>query len=119
MLTPENAEHDSIAALKASFQADIFSKLEALARSLGVSIDEALRELIDAATRHLESQDAQLQLLSPKQTEVLKYLRAGLSVKEIASQLSVKEDTVRTHIHRIRVIFGCSDLLSLRFNGMA
>jgi DNA-binding NarL/FixJ family response regulator len=116
MIRPKITEADGD--FEVRLQADIFLKLETLACSWGISIHEAIRQLIDAGTRHLEQQDAQLQTLSPKQTEVLKCLKAGLSVKEIASQLSVKEETVRTHIHRVRGILDCSDLLSLRFSGV-
>jgi RNA polymerase sigma factor (sigma-70 family) len=99
-------------------EAGTFSKLEKLADSWDMSIPEALRQLIAAAC-DLEQQDAQFQALSPKQKEVLKCLKAGLSVKEIADQLGVKEETIRTHIHRIRGILDCSDLLALRFNGVS
>lgn len=117
MTRPKIPETAGDGALEIRLEADIFSKLETLAFSRGISIEDALRQLIDAGTSHLESQDEQLQTLSPKQTEVLKCLRAGLSVKEIACHLGVKEDTIRTHIHRVRVILDCSDLLALRFNG--
>lgn len=118
MIRPIIPDPDGDGALEIRLQADIFSKLETLACSRGISIDEALRQLIDAGTSHLPQRDVQLQTLSPKQTEVLKCLKAGLSVKEIASQLGVKEETVRTHIHRVRGILDCSDLLALRFNGV-
>ena len=42
-------------------------------------------------------------------------LRAGRSVKEIATTLGLGEPTVRTHIYRLRKTLGCQDILSLRF----
>lgn len=99
-------------------EAKSYSKLEALACSRGIGIDEALHNLIDVGISHLQQQDVQIQTLSPKQIEVMKHLRVGLSVKEIANQMGVKEETVRTHIHRVRGILDCSDLLSLRFNNV-
>ncbi|HET9492864.1 MAG TPA: response regulator transcription factor [Chloroflexia bacterium] len=39
--------------------------------------------------------------LSERELEVLKYLARGLSNKEIAHELCVEENTVRTHVHNI------------------
>jgi DNA-binding NarL/FixJ family response regulator len=52
--------------------------------------------------------------LSARQQAVLRALRRGLSVKEVAVELQVSEVTVRTHIMRTRQRLGCSDLLGLR-----
>ncbi len=39
--------------------------------------------------------------LSPRQTEVLRHLHAGLSVKAMAALMGCKTDTVRTHRRRL------------------
>lgn len=93
----------------------LFSQLELLARSRGISTAEALHQLVDTGTSHLKRNPPRSLPLSPKQTEVLECLNAGFSVKEIGVHMDIKEGTVRTHILRLRVSLDCSDLLSLRF----
>jgi DNA-binding NarL/FixJ family response regulator len=46
--------------------------------------------------------------LSGRELEVLKYLALGKSNKEIAGQLGVEENTVRTHVHNILHKLGVS-----------
>jgi DNA-binding NarL/FixJ family response regulator len=60
-----------------------------------------------------------INVLSARQYAVLKALRKGLAVKEIADTLQISEVTVRTHIQRIRTRLGCSDLLRLRIPDIA
>lgn len=60
-----------------------------------------------------------INVLSARQHAVLKALRKGLAVKEIADTLQISEVTVRTHIQRIRTRLGCSDLLRLRIPDIA
>ena len=42
-----------------------------------------------------------LEVLSPRENEVLQYLAKGLLYKEIADKLSISPSTVRQHIHNI------------------
>jgi DNA-binding CsgD family transcriptional regulator len=90
-------------------------KLEELARSRDLTIDQIVEEFIEKESSRQMLQESQTAALSPKQKLVLEHLRAGLSTKEIADALSVGEETVRTHILRIRARIDCPDLLSLRF----
>ena len=90
-------------------------RLAVLAASLGISPDAALGHLLDKQETTGTCDLATLDELSPKQTAVLESLRAGHSVKETAAILGVSEETVRTHIIRIRSKLDCSDLLALRF----
>lgn len=53
--------------------------------------------------------------ISGRRREIIEMLRAGRSVKEIATTLGLGEPTVRTHIYRLRKTLGCQDILSLRF----
>jgi DNA-binding NarL/FixJ family response regulator len=69
------------------------------------------KELVKGQT--LEVAD-DINVLSARQYAVLKALRKGLAVKEVADTLQISEVTVRTHIQRIRTRLGCSDLLRLR-----
>ena len=90
-------------------------RLAVLAASLGISPDAALGHLLDKQETTGTCDLATLDELSPKQTAVLESLRAGHSVKETAAILGVSEETVRTHIIRIRSKLDYSDLLALRF----
>lgn len=90
-------------------------RLECVARAKGVTIHEALREALQAGTCQLERESAARQQLTPKQQQVLDCLKSGLSVKESGAKLGISEETVRTHILRIRSRLDCSDLLSLRY----
>ena len=43
----------------------------------------------------------ELEILSPRENEVLTYLAKGLLYKEIANKMSISTNTVRQHIHKI------------------
>jgi two-component system, NarL family, nitrate/nitrite response regulator NarL len=93
----------------------IFSRLETFAKSRGVSIDEALDQLLESEACRIGGASGTACILTKKQQEIMDELKAGLSIKEIAVQRGVSEGTVRTHICRMRRLLGCSDLLKLRY----
>lgn len=97
-------------------ETNAFARLESFAATCGISVAEALHQLLEAGTRHFAREDPpESRLLSKKQVTVLESLKAGHSVKEIAQQIGVSEGTVRTHIRRILSRLNRSDLLALRF----
>lgn len=100
--------------LKPLIRDDTLAKLQQLAKSRGVSIDEAIRQLIAQELHCPAPREVSLAALTPKQALVLSHLKSGLSVKETANKMGVSEETVRTHILRARSRLDCSDLLSLR-----
>ena len=59
----------------------------------------------DAALRNTARpdgpQDAALRTLTPRETQVLRLVAQGLSNPEIAAQLTVTEETVKTHVSRM------------------
>jgi DNA-binding NarL/FixJ family response regulator len=78
--------------------------------------------LAPAITRRLIQQFAQrptqtddrkplpaMRLLTPRETEVLSLVAEGLSNPEIASRLTVSEETVKTHVSRILTKLGLRD----------
>jgi DNA-binding NarL/FixJ family response regulator len=114
--TPEMPETAIEAGLYFHLEAHALARLESLAKAKDISTTVALHQLLEAGTRHLTVGDApSTRSLTKKQAAVLKSLKAGLSVKEIAAQFGVSEGTIRTHIHRMRCHLNCSDLLSLRY----
>lgn len=97
--------------LRVRLDAETLALLASHARSRKTTVEQVARQWIEASCRHLRPDPA----LTPKQTQVLGLLKDGQSVKEIAAHLGVREETVRTHILRIRSHLDCPDLLSLRF----
>ena len=63
--------------------------------------------------RPSEDDDAAERPLSPRETEIMKLLAAGLSSKQIAMQLSISKNTVDTHRRRILDKIGCNNLAEL------
>ena len=85
----------------------------------GISENKAICQALSIGYKELfkgkKLEDADdINVLSARQFAVLKALRKGLAVKEVADTLNISEVTVRTHIQRIRTRLGCSDLLRLR-----
>ena len=48
-------------------------------------------------------------LLSPRETEVIKFIAEGLSVPDIAARLHLAPTTIRTHVQRLYEKLGVSD----------
>lgn len=85
----------------------------------GICQNEAICNALEIGLKALENgrntpSQRELKGLSARQRAVLKALRKGFSVKEVAEQLDISEVTVRTHIHRIRMRLDCPDILKLR-----
>lgn len=51
--------------------------------------------------------------LTPRQLEVLTRVRRGLSNREIAGELGISEDGVKTHLSRLFLRYGVSNRISL------
>ncbi len=113
--SPKKSKTKGTKDLNALIRNDTLGKLQQLAKSRGVSIDEVIRQLIAQGSHCPAPREVSLAALTPKQALVLTHLKSGLSVKETANKMGVSEETVRTHILRARSRLDCSDLLSLRF----
>ena len=50
---------------------------------------------------HINTDGTSLDVLSPRENEILEYLSKGLMYKEIASQLILSPETVRKHVYHI------------------
>lgn len=78
----------------------------ARARSLADALDEALADLAVEQTTSPEATSPTVDLLSPREQEVLALVTAGCTNKAIAETLFVSPNTVKTHItsllHKLR-----------------
>jgi DNA-binding NarL/FixJ family response regulator len=68
---------------------------------LAPSVTRRLIEEFTQPRQPLPAAAAQLELLSPREAEVFRLLARGLSNQEIADELIVGENTVKTHVARI------------------
>jgi DNA-binding NarL/FixJ family response regulator len=71
------------------------------------------RRLIEAFVERppngARSTPAELQLLTPRESEILRFIARGLSNAEIAATAFVSEPTVKTHVARILMKLGLRD----------
>ncbi|MFI6155903.1 response regulator [Kitasatospora sp. NPDC051170] len=91
--------------LKDAPPADLIAAVRIVAAGEALLAPSVTRRLIEdfARTRPTRRRDPKLRLngLTPRETEVLALIAGGLSNQEIAAQLVVAEQTVKTHIGRI------------------
>lgn len=67
----------------------------------GSPMSPAIARKVVAAFRHVPPAEGAADALSPREHEVLVALAGGCRYKEIASQLGISYDTVRTHVQHI------------------
>jgi|SRR5215472_3376654 len=69
-----------------------------------------LRLLLDRRDRQRE-RDGKLAALTPREREVLSYLAAGAGRRDVAEQLHVSANTVRTHLQNLMAKLGVHSML--------
>jgi DNA-binding NarL/FixJ family response regulator len=94
--------------LKDAEPAELLSGIRAVASGEAVVAPTVTRRLLTAFVRHIPAEDAhrgtsdqRLDLLTPREREVLLEVARGYSNSEIASALVLSEATVKTHVGRI------------------
>jgi NarL family two-component system response regulator LiaR len=94
---------------------EITAAVRAAGRGEGLlSGPDLARLIVGRTTRHGAPADgggpaAALRLLSPRETEVLSCLARGQTNREIARNLSIAEDTAKTHVSRVLAKLGVQD----------
>jgi DNA-binding NarL/FixJ family response regulator len=89
----------------------LFDAVRVVAAGEALLAPTVTRRLITefARQRHPLSRPAPLDVLTPRETEVLRLIAEGLSNTEIAQRLGVSEETVKTHVSRVLSKLGLRD----------
>nr|BFD90852.1 response regulator transcription factor [Kitasatospora sp. Xyl93] len=99
--------------LKDAPPADLIAAVRVVAAGEALLAPSVTRRLIEdfARTRPVRRRDPKVRLngLTPRETEVLGLIARGLSNQEIAAELVLAEQTVKTHIGRILAKLGLRD----------
>jgi two-component system nitrate/nitrite response regulator NarL len=95
-VAPEGSVEDLAAAVARVARGELVTPAEITARLIG-----RIRRLVAESP-----QAAEEGRLTPRQAQVLALVAEGLSNKEIAQRLSIQEQTVKNHMHRILRKFG-------------
>jgi two-component system response regulator NreC len=83
--------------LKQAAESELISAINILLRG-DMYIDPALvRELIDETSHSFEPQKTKLELLTPRETEVLKHIVQGYTNRQIGEELNISTRTVEGH----------------------
>jgi DNA-binding NarL/FixJ family response regulator len=86
--------------LKRTPQAEVLAAIKQVHEGSS-PIDSFIARKVVEFFQRSKPQPNELDVLSPRESEVLRLLAHGFSYKEIADQLSVSLPTINTHIHRI------------------
>jgi DNA-binding NarL/FixJ family response regulator len=100
--------------LKDASAAELVHAVRVVAAGEALLAPSVTRRLIeDVVTRRRRpidlTQSARLHSLTPRETDVLRLLARGLSNAEIAAELVVAEETVKTHVSRLLTKLGLRD----------
>ncbi len=101
--------------LKDARPPDVLSAIRSIHSGDAVVAPSTTRRLLDRFAGHLPDSDgpssapASLDVLTPREREVLALVARGLSNTEIADRLYVSEATVKTHVGRILMKLGLRD----------
>ena len=87
----------------------LVSAIRVVAEGGSLFAASATRRLVQEFARSRPTTDPALDLLTDRETEVLRLVARGLSNAEIAEELVVSENTVKTHVARMLAKLGLRD----------
>lgn len=97
--------------LKRTRPEDLIAAVHAVAAGDSLLSPSVTRLVIERVARQpiIELDPAPVQVLTPREREVLELVARGLANREIATALVVEESTIRTHVKRILMKLGLRD----------
>jgi len=99
------------------FNASLLESLRQLAEREQRSEDEVAADLLEAALAQRGANEARIQLwesLSPREQEVVALACLGRTNRQIAAQLYLSPETIKTHMRRAQHKFGVASKSELR-----
>ena len=109
-LTPDAIRSGAQVVLPRAAKAqEIFAAIQASVAGLVVVHPDALDSLLEIYGKTQSELDSSDQILTPRETEVLRMIAEGLGNKEIASKLGISDHTVKFHISSILAKLGASN----------
>ncbi|NAZ87783.1 response regulator [Kineococcus indalonis] len=95
--------------LKRSTPEEVLHGIRTVARGESLLFPDAVRDLVRRQVRGTGARAARLERLTAREREVLRLVAAGLSNAEIATELVVGVETVRTHVAAVLAKTGTRD----------
>jgi DNA-binding CsgD family transcriptional regulator len=99
------------------FDASLLESLRQLAAREQRSEDEVAADLLEAALAQRGANEARIQVwesLSPREQEVVALACLGRTNRQIAAQLYLSPETIKTHMRRVQRKFGVASKSELR-----
>jgi DNA-binding NarL/FixJ family response regulator len=87
--------------LKDAPEDQLVAAIRTVVKGVALLDHDVTRRLVDAFAGHAGRTPAELEVLTPRETDVLRRLARGRSNAEIARDLHLSEATVKTHVARI------------------
>jgi DNA-binding NarL/FixJ family response regulator len=95
--------------LKRTRPEDLIAAVHTVAAGDALLSPSVTRRVIDRMARQPIPDTSTVEVLTPREREVLQLIARGLANREIATALVVEESTVRTHVKRILMKLGLHD----------
>ena len=96
---------------------DLLGSVQDLSAREGHPPDEMILILLDQAVKHHRQMDrahSGWESLSPREKQVAAYVCVGLTGRQVAAQLVLSPETIKTHVRHILRKFNLSSRLELR-----
>lgn len=87
--------------LKDASREELFRAVKAIAKGESLIQPAIAARVLDRVAKLTRREEAKEGVLSERESDVLRLLAKGLANKEVAAQLSISENTVKTHVSNI------------------